>query len=44
MAKPIIFGTFQFRTKKAATDEIRRRINSYEKSEVLKLNDQLLFE
>jgi hypothetical protein len=44
VAKPIIFGTFQFRTKKAATDEIRRRINSYETSEALKLNDQLFFE
>jgi hypothetical protein len=44
VAKSIIFGTFQFRTKKSATDEIRRRINSYEKSEVLKPNDQLFFE
>nr|WP_231615209.1 DCL family protein [Pseudoalteromonas sp. SWYJ118] len=44
VAKSIIFGSFQFRTKKAATDEIRRRINAYETSEVLKKEDQLFFE
>lgn len=44
MAKPIIFGTFQFRTKKAATEEIRARINAYEAKEVLNDKDQLFFE
>lgn len=44
MAKPVIFGIFQFRTKKAATEEIRSRINSYEEGDRLKQNDQIFFE
>jgi len=44
LAKPVIFGEFQFRTKKAATDEIRRRINAYEPGNRLSQEDQLFFE
>ncbi|NRA59965.1 MAG: DCL family protein [Psychrobium sp.] len=44
MARVIIFGSFQFKTKKAATDEIRRRINAYKTSEILKQADRLFFE
>lgn len=44
MAKSIIFGDFHFRTKRAATDEVRRRINTYETGEVLKQDDKLFFE
>lgn len=44
MAKPVIFGDFQFRTKTAAKEEIRRRISKYEPGSTLDLNDHLFFE
>jgi len=44
MAKPVIFGAFRFKTKKAATEEIRRRINRYEKDDKLNQDDQCFFE
>jgi phage-related protein len=44
VAKSIVIGEFQFRTKAAAKDEIRRRINSYEARDVLSASDQEFFE
>ena len=44
MAKPVIFGDFQFRTKRAATKEIRQRVNRYEFGDRLTDNDQHFFE
>ncbi|WP_318440556.1 DUF3223 domain-containing protein [Photobacterium leiognathi] len=43
MAKPISFGHFQFRTKKSATEEARRRINQYEAGDKLNPDDELFF-
>ena len=43
MAKSIAFGSFQFRTKKSATEESRRRINKYEAGEKLNEEDELFF-
>ncbi|UQG61434.1 DCL family protein [Marinobacter sp. M3C] len=43
MAKPIAFGTYQFKTKKNATEEARRRINQYEAGDRLQLEDELFF-
>ncbi len=43
VAKPIAFGTYQFRTKKSATEEARRRINQYEAGERLNLDDEDFF-
>ena len=42
-AKPIIFGDFQFRTKKSAEDEARRRINKYEENQKVNECDELFF-
>lgn len=44
MAKPIVIGDIQFRTKTAAKDEIRRRIGQYEAGDTLSLADQVFFE
>jgi hypothetical protein len=43
MANPIVFGNFQFRTKKSATEEARRRINKYKVKEKLNDDDELFF-
>jgi hypothetical protein len=43
MAKPIAFGNYQFRTKKSATEEARRRINQYEAGNKLSIDDELFF-
>lgn len=43
MAKPIAFGTYQFKTKKNATEEARNRINQYEAGERLRLEDEQFF-
>ncbi|SIT12468.1 DCL family protein [Neptunomonas antarctica] len=43
MAKPIAFGTYQFKTKKSATEEARNRINQYEAGERLRLEDENFF-
>jgi len=43
LAKPIAFGAYQFKTKKSATEEARRRINKYEAGERLQLEDELFF-
>lgn len=43
MPKAVIFGPFQFRTKRAATEEIRRRINRYEAGDKLDSDDELFF-
>lgn len=43
MANPVIFGTHQFRTQKAATEEARQRINQYESGEKLALDDETFF-
>ncbi|MFK5892069.1 MAG: DCL family protein [Pseudomonadota bacterium] len=44
MSKPIIFGNYQFKTKKSATEEIRHRINKYETGDKLNAVDELFFE
>lgn len=44
MAKPIVIGDIQFRTKTAAKDEIRRRIGQYEAGDILSVADQIFFE
>src|SRR5690625_4075144 len=44
MAKPIVIGDIQFRTKTAAKDEIRRRIAQYEAGGILSVADQVFFE
>nr|WP_169050482.1 DCL family protein [Brenneria salicis]NMN92915.1 uncharacterized protein DUF3223 [Brenneria salicis ATCC 15712 = DSM 30166]RBP60966.1 uncharacterized protein DUF3223 [Brenneria salicis ATCC 15712 = DSM 30166] len=43
MAKPIVFGSYHFKTKASATEEARRRINVYEAGERLKLDDEHFF-
>ncbi len=43
MAKPIVFGRYQFRTKKSATEDARRRINKYEAGDKLSIDDELFF-
>ena len=43
MAKPIHIGEHYFPTKKAATEEIRNRINKYNFGETLHEEDQLFF-
>jgi len=43
VAKPIAFGTYQFRTKKSATEEARLRINKYEAGERLSVEDEHFF-
>ena len=43
MAKPIAFGHYQFRTKKSATEEARRRINNYEANDRLNAEDEMFF-
>jgi hypothetical protein len=43
VAKPIAFGTYQFKTKKNATEEARNRINQYEAGERLRLEDEQFF-
>lgn len=44
MAKPIVIGDIQFRTKTAAKDEIRRRIGQYEAGDILSVADRVFFE
>lgn len=39
MAKPIVIGDIQFRTKTAAKAEIRRRIGQYEAGDILSVAD-----
>jgi len=43
VAKPIAFGMYQFRTKKSATEEARRRINQYEAGDRLCTQDEDFF-
>ncbi|MFA0970736.1 DCL family protein [Pseudomonas amygdali] len=43
MAKPIIFGSYQYRTKKSATEEARRRINQYDAGSRISPNDEHFF-
>ncbi|GGX54498.1 DCL family protein [Saccharospirillum salsuginis] len=43
MAKPIAFGTYQFRTKKSAIEEARKRINQYGSGERLRPDDEHFF-
>lgn len=43
MARPIAFGNYQFRTKKSATEEARRRINQYEAGDRLSRADEEFF-
>jgi hypothetical protein len=43
VAKPIAFGTYQFKTKSSATKEARNRINQYEAGERLRLEDEFFF-
>jgi hypothetical protein len=43
VAKPIAFGHYQFRTKKSATEEARRRINNYEANDRLNAEDEMFF-
>lgn len=43
MAKPIAFGTYQFRTKESAKIEARQRINKYEAGEKLNPEDEHFF-
>lgn len=43
MAKPIIFGNYQFRTKKSATEEARCRINQYEAGSRISPDDEHFF-
>ncbi|PAA31755.1 hypothetical protein CJU73_01615 [Pseudomonas fragi] len=43
MAKPIIFGIYQFRTKKSAIEEARRRINQYEAGSRISPDDEHFF-
>lgn len=43
MAKPIAFGTYQFRTKKSAIEEARLRISQYEAGERLSVEDEIFF-
>ena len=43
MGKPIVFGSYQFKTKKSATEEARRRINKYEAGASLCSDDELFF-
>ena len=43
MAKPVAFGTYQFKTQKSATEDARRRISQYEAGERLQLEDELFF-
>lgn len=44
MAKPISFGKFNFRTRKACEDEVRSRINLYPAGALLSLEDKKFFE
>ncbi|EUD11014.1 DCL family protein [Providencia alcalifaciens] len=43
MAKPIIFGDYQFKTKKSAIEEIRRRISLYQFGQKLTEEDEIFF-
>lgn len=43
MAKPIIFGSYQFRTKSSAIEEARRRINQYEAGSIVSPDDEHFF-
>lgn len=43
MAVPVLIGEFQFKTKSAAKDEIKRRISSYEFGDILSPEDQIFF-
>jgi hypothetical protein len=43
VAKPISFGSYQFRTKNSAIEEARRRINNYEAGDKLNEDDELFF-
>ncbi|AZR41998.1 DCL family protein [Marinobacter salarius] len=43
MAKPIAFGAYQFKSKKSATEEARRRINQYQAGQPLNFQDELFF-
>jgi hypothetical protein len=43
VAKQIVFGSFQYRTKKAATEEARRRMKQYEAGNKLSVDDELFF-
>ncbi|MDG9670591.1 DCL family protein [Hahella sp. CR1] len=43
MAKPIAFGAYQFKTKKSATEEARKRINHYKFGERLRPDDEHFF-
>ncbi|PHX07627.1 DUF3223 domain-containing protein [Vibrio splendidus] len=43
MAIPVVFGSYQFRTKTAAKECIRKRISNYDFGDKLNDNDELFF-
>lgn len=43
MAKPIFFGDYQFKTKKAAIEDIRLRISHYQFGQRLNEDDEIFF-
>ncbi|MDD1829310.1 DCL family protein [Photobacterium sp. ZSDE20] len=43
MAKPVVFGPYKFKTKKAATEEIRNRISHYQEGQDLSNDDSDFF-
>ncbi|TXZ74329.1 DUF3223 domain-containing protein [Vibrio mimicus] len=43
MAKPVVFGSYQFKTKTAAKAEIRKRISNYEFGQKLAFEDEEFF-
>ncbi len=44
MAKPISFGKFNFRTRKACEEDSRQRINSYSPGSIMSTDDKTYFE
>lgn len=44
MAKPVLIGEYQFKTKSAARDEVRRRISAYNFGDSVSDDDQYFFE
>jgi hypothetical protein len=44
LAKPISFGSFKFKTRKACEDEARNRVNSYSAGSIISATDKAFFE
>lgn len=44
MARPVIFGDYHFKTKIAATNEARQRVNKYKIGDKLNDDDEIFFE